>query len=111
MGLAELTIAKSHLAGKLAQNGKATKIHEANILVHKLKGQTSLISNSHQLFMQKERLLGERSPAVILENYSTNGYTVVLAIKKGFTQAHFTYFKCILQREINVVSEVTISKD
>lgn len=40
--------------------------------------------------MEEGRLLGERSPDVILENYSTNGYIVVLTVKKGFTQAHFT---------------------
>lgn len=40
---AELTIAKSRLARKVAQNGKATKTHEANILMHKPKGQNFLI--------------------------------------------------------------------
>jgi len=33
--------------------------------------------------MEEGRLLGERSPDVILENYSTNGYIVVLTVKKA----------------------------
>lgn len=53
---AQLTVARAHLTGKVAQNGKATQAQEANVLVHIQNGQNSLISKWSLAFYVKREI-------------------------------------------------------